>query len=102
MNIVVIDVIDAWGILLSRSWSVFLGDFLSMDLIHAHIPMGDGSFEILYSRVKADKHVIDPNGLDYTSEDEFDEVPNNIEYDPRDFPFVTKDSIDIFLLRKNG
>jgi hypothetical protein len=31
------------------SWSVFLGGFLSMDLTHAHIPMGDGTFEVLYS-----------------------------------------------------
>jgi hypothetical protein len=49
MNIVVIDVPDAWGMLLSRSWSTTLGGFLSMDLTHAHIPMGDGTFEILYS-----------------------------------------------------
>jgi hypothetical protein len=50
MNIVVIDVPDAWGMLLSRSWSTSLGGFLDMDLTHAHIPMGDGTFEILYSR----------------------------------------------------
>jgi hypothetical protein len=82
MNIVVIDVPDAWGMLLSRSWSASLGGFLSMDLTHAHIPMGDGTFEILYSREWADKHVMDPNGPDYTSECEFDEVPDTIEYDP--------------------
>jgi hypothetical protein len=82
MNIVVIDVPDAWGMLLSRSWSASLGGFLSMDLTHAHIPMGDGTFEVLYSRERADKHVMDPNGPDYTSEDEFDEVPDTIEYDP--------------------
>jgi hypothetical protein len=62
MNIVVIDVPDAWGMLLSRSWSAALGGFLSMDLTHAHIPMGDGTFEILYSREWAEKHVMDPNG----------------------------------------
>jgi len=49
MNIVFIDVLDAWGMLLSRGWVVALGGFLSMDLTHAHIPMGDGTFEILYS-----------------------------------------------------
>jgi hypothetical protein len=49
MNIIVIDVPDAWGMLLSRSWSAALGGFLSMDLTHAHIPMGDGTFEVLYS-----------------------------------------------------
>jgi hypothetical protein len=49
MNIVVIDVLNAWVILLSRSWYFSLGDFLSMDLTHAHIPMGDDTFEVLYS-----------------------------------------------------
>jgi hypothetical protein len=40
MDIVVIDIPDAWGMLLSRSWSTTLGGFLSMDITHAHIPMG--------------------------------------------------------------
>jgi hypothetical protein len=50
MNIVVIDVPDSWGMLLSRSWSSTLGGFLNMDLTHAHIPIGDGTFEIIYNR----------------------------------------------------
>jgi hypothetical protein len=49
MDIVVIDVPDAWGIILSRSWYTALDGFLSMDLNHAHIPMGDGTFQILYN-----------------------------------------------------
>jgi hypothetical protein len=49
MNIVVIDVPDTWAMLLSRNWVATLGGFLSMDLTHAHIPMGDGTFEIIYS-----------------------------------------------------
>jgi hypothetical protein len=88
MNIVVIDVPNAWGMLLSRIWSASLNGFLSMDLTHAHIPMGDGTFEVLYNRERADKHVMDPNNLDYTSEDEFDEVLDTIEYDPWDLPFM--------------
>jgi hypothetical protein len=82
MNIVVIDVPDAWGMLLSRSWSTALGGFLSMDITHAHIPIGNDTFEVLYSRERARKHVTDPNGPDYTSEYEFDEVPVTIEYNP--------------------
>jgi len=49
MNIVAIDFSYAWGILLSRIWYVSLGGFLTMDLTHAHIPMGDGTFEVLHS-----------------------------------------------------
>jgi hypothetical protein len=75
MNIVVIDVLESWGMLLSRSWSISLGGFLSMDLTYAHIPMGDGTFEILYSHKRVEKHVIYPNSLNYTSECDFD-VPH--------------------------
>jgi hypothetical protein len=39
MNIIVIDVPDAWGMLLSIISSTTLGGFLSMELTHAHIPM---------------------------------------------------------------
>jgi hypothetical protein len=101
MNIVVIDVLNAWGILVSMSWSATLGGFLSMDLTHAHIPMGDGNFEVLYSQERADKHVIDPSSHDYTSEDEFDEVSDTIEYDPWDLPFMQEDYIDMILTRTN-
>jgi hypothetical protein len=60
--------------LLSRSWSSYIGFFLSMELTHAHIPMGDDTFEVLYNRERDDKNVTDPNGPNYTSEDNFDEV----------------------------
>jgi hypothetical protein len=42
---------------------------------------------------------MDPNSPDYTSEDEFDEVPDTIEYDPRDLPFMQEDCIDMLLPR---
>jgi hypothetical protein len=57
MDIVVINVLDAWGMLLSRSWSTALGVFLSMDLTHAHIPIENDTFQILYNREKDDRHV---------------------------------------------
>jgi hypothetical protein len=72
-----------------------------MDLTHAHIPMGDGTFEILYNREVSRKHVLDQNDPDYSSEDDFDEVPDTIEYDPRDLPFMQEDCIDALLPRTN-
>jgi hypothetical protein len=101
MNIVVIDVPDAWGMLLLRSWYASLGGFLSMDLTHTHIPMGDGTFELLYSREQAKKHVMDPNGHDYMSECDFDVPHHIIEYDPWDLHFVQEDCIDTLLPRTN-
>jgi hypothetical protein len=47
MDIVVIDIPDVWGMFLSNIWSTSLEGFLSMDLTHAHIPMGYGTFQIL-------------------------------------------------------
>jgi hypothetical protein len=49
MDISVIDVLDAWGILLLRTWSSALGGFLSMSLTHAYIPMGNNTYENLQS-----------------------------------------------------
>jgi hypothetical protein len=82
MNIVVINLPNAWGMLLSRSWVATLGGFLSMDLTHVHIPMGDGTFEILYIREVSRKHVLDRKDPDYSREDYFDEVLDTIEYYP--------------------
>jgi hypothetical protein len=82
MNIVVIDVPDACGMLLSRNWSVTLEGFINMDLTHAHIPMGDGMFEILYSQHVTKNHVFDPNNTDYWSDCEYYVAPQVIEYDP--------------------
>jgi hypothetical protein len=59
-----------------------LGGFVCMDLTHAHIPMGDGTFDIFYSRQVVEKHVMDLNHPDYHSECEFDVPLQIIEYDP--------------------
>jgi hypothetical protein len=99
MNIVVIDVLDAWGMLLSRIWAATLGGFIIMDLTHAHIPMGDGTFDIIYNRQVVKKHVMDPNHPDYHINCEFDVPQQIIEYDPRDLPFEQKYCIDTLLSR---
>jgi hypothetical protein len=97
MDILVIDVPDAWGMLLSRTWSSTLGVFLSMSLTHAYIPMGDGTYEILHNREKNNKHVMDPIGPNYVSEHIHDVPPQIIEYGPSELPFIQEDSIEMFL-----
>jgi hypothetical protein len=52
MDILVIDVLDSQGMLLSKTWSSALMGFLSMHLTHAYIPMGDATYEILHNREK--------------------------------------------------
>jgi hypothetical protein len=99
MNIMVIDFLDAKGMLLSRSWASSLGGFLSIDLTHAHIPMGNDIFEILYKIHVVKKHVMDLNLLDYHNDCELYVPRQIIEYDPRDFTFAQEDCIDTLLQR---
>jgi hypothetical protein len=88
MDISVIDVPDAWGMLLSRTWSSSLGGFLCMNLTHENIPMGDDAYEILHNREKKDTHVMDLRGPNYVSEHYHDMLPQFIEYDPSELPFM--------------
>jgi hypothetical protein len=97
MDILVIDVPDAWGMLLSRTLSSTLGGFLSMNLTHAYIPMGNATHEILHNKEKKDTHVMDVRGRNYVSEHYYDMPPHDIEYDPSELPFIQEDSIEMFL-----
>ena len=60
MNIVVIDVHDAWGMLLSRKAAVDLGGNLQMDLTYATIPTPDGNTFKLKRELERRYHVEDP------------------------------------------
>ena len=55
MDILVIDVPDAWGMLLSRKWGATLGGNIQMDLSYATIPVSDNSFVKLHKKRKRKK-----------------------------------------------
>lgn len=59
MDIVVIDVFDAWGMVLSRTWSPSINEQLQMNLLYAIIPEPDRTPFILYSEPRLLKHVED-------------------------------------------
>jgi hypothetical protein len=44
MDILVIDVLDSWGMLLSRKWAATLGGTIQMDISYATIPSSENSF----------------------------------------------------------
>jgi hypothetical protein len=88
MDIFVIDVPDAWGIILSRNWCSYLGGFLIMNLTHAYILMGDEMYDILHNRENKDTHVMDLRGPNYVNEHYHDMPPQVIEYDPFELPFI--------------
>jgi hypothetical protein len=60
MDIVVIDVPDAWGMLLSRKTTADLGGNLQMDLTYATIPTPNGSMFRLNRELERKYHVEDP------------------------------------------
>ena len=64
MNVVVIDVPNAWGMLLSRKWSSSLGGNLHMDLFCATIPTCENSFSILHKERLKKIHVEDEDPQD--------------------------------------
>ena len=63
MDIVVIDVPDAWGMLLSRKWAADLGGNLQMDLTYATIPTPEGTMVRLNRELQRKYHVEDPKNL---------------------------------------
>jgi hypothetical protein len=57
MDIVVVDVPDVWGMLLSRKFGGMLGGTLEMDLTYINVPMKDGTIECLPNMPMAKAHV---------------------------------------------
>jgi hypothetical protein len=91
MDVVVLDVLDTWGMLLSRKWPTTLGGTLQMDLSYATIPIGYDALSILYNQPKKRTHV-----EDLESDFEFDTSLEEDDYEELlililtlyDLPFV--------------
>ena len=60
MDIIVIDGLDAWGMLLSRKTTVDLGASIQMDLTYSTIPTPDGAMFRLNRELERKYHVEDP------------------------------------------
>jgi hypothetical protein len=104
IDIVVVDVPDVWGMLLSRKFSAMLGGTLEMDLTYINFPMKDGTIARLPNMPMAKVHVqendvetktnevheptketpptFSPDDLPFTEEEDFDEIqwPKKEEY----------------------
>jgi hypothetical protein len=63
MDVVVIDVLDAWGMLFSRKLVATLGGSLQMDLSYATIPNHEGGFVTLYRELVVRYQVEGPQSL---------------------------------------
>jgi hypothetical protein len=98
MDIVVVDIPDIWGMLLSRKFVAILGGTLQMDLSYATIPIGDETYAHIPNQPMTRDHVeeidIDPENDDPLEEflEEFMDSPP--EFFPDDLPFTQEDDID--------
>ena len=63
MDVVVIDVPDNWGMLLSRKWAASLGGDIRMDWSYATIPASEHSMVKLYNEQARKFHVENPQNL---------------------------------------
>jgi hypothetical protein len=63
MDVLVIDVPDVWGMLLSREWAAKLGGHIQMDLTYATIPRGPGKDITLLNEPPMKEHVETPDYL---------------------------------------
>jgi hypothetical protein len=57
MDIVVVDILDTWGMILSREWDDTLGESLQMDLSYATIPVGDQGCITFHNKTKRMEHI---------------------------------------------
>ena len=60
MDILVIDVANKWGMLLSRKWGTTLGGSIQMDWTYATVPASEFSLVKLYSEKEKRHHVENP------------------------------------------
>jgi hypothetical protein len=72
MNVIVIDVPDAWGMLMSRKSVATLSGSLHMDLSYETIPIGNGGYFTLYNHPMVNIHVKYPKDRNNWSEDGFE------------------------------
>ena len=63
MNVLVLDIPDTWGMLLSREWVAKLGGSIQMDLSYATIPIGENALYKLVNEKPMTKHVETPEHL---------------------------------------
>ena len=94
MDIVVVDVPNVWGMLLSRKFSLKLGGTLEMDLTYVNIPLKDGTIGHLSNVPVTTNHVQEPSDpiKDDTTHDQI--IQSLHEFSPNDMPFATEEYFD--------
>jgi hypothetical protein len=93
-NIVVVDVPDVWGMLLSRKFASMPGGTLDMDLTYFNIPLNNGTIGHLPNVPMTRTHVqeaSDPIKYEKAHEQIMETLP---KHSPDDMPFATEEYFD--------
>jgi hypothetical protein len=94
MYIVVVDVPDVWGMLLSRKFVAMLGGTLEMDLTYINVPMNDGTISCLLNVPMTKVHV-QKIGDDIGTRETHEPIKQSLPtFSPDDFPFASEDDFD--------
>jgi hypothetical protein len=94
IDIVVVDVPDVWGMLLSRKFASMLGGALEMDLTYVNVALKNGTIGCLLNVPMTKTHVqdtSDPIKDDKAHEQIMESLP---EFSPDDMPFATEEDFD--------
>jgi hypothetical protein len=94
IDIVVVDVPDVWGMLLSRKFAAMLGGTLEMDLTFLELPLKNGTIGRLLNMPITGDHVQDITHPvnDDKAQDEM--IQTLQKYSPEDMPFATEEDFD--------
>jgi hypothetical protein len=91
IDIVVVDILDVWGMLLSRKFASMLGGTLEMDLTYANIPLNNGTIGRLPNVRMTRTHVQETSKDDKAHEQIMESLP---DFSPDDMPFATEEDFD--------
>jgi hypothetical protein len=91
MDIVVMDVPNVWGMLLSKKFVAMLGGTLEMDLTYSNMPLKDGTIECLPNMPMAKVHVQEIGNDVETSEPMKENLP---VFSLEDLPFASEEDFD--------
>jgi hypothetical protein len=90
--IIVVDVLDVWGMLLSRNFGAMIGGSLEMDLTFLRLPLNDGTTGRLLNVPLTGTHVHDVAPAE--NEPQKDVIQTLQEYSSEDMPFTTEEDFD--------
>jgi hypothetical protein len=94
VDIVVVDVPDVWGMLLSRKFGAMLGGTLEMDLTFLQLPLKNGTVGRLLNVPITGDHVQDITHPVNNDKAQNEMIQTLQKYSPEDMPFATEEDFD--------